>query len=102
MQDRPAHKAAPYNYVFEHQRRRAELLDVAQELGQLKSAEFVSVRHAEYEGGEEAIMAVGGDSGLVSVTAVVGCVRCVVLYLCVIPMSVICTFNDTWGGAKLQ
>ena len=44
------------------------------------------MRHAECEDGEEAIRAVEGDSGLVSVTAVVACVRCVALYLCVIPM----------------
>ena len=36
--------AAPCSYLFEHERRRAELLHVAEELGQLKSAEFASVR----------------------------------------------------------
>ena len=94
---RRARDAAPCNYVFEHQRRRAELLDVAQELGQLKSAESTSVRHAEGEGGDEALTAVEGNSGLVSVTRVVGCVRCVVLYLCVIQMSVIRMYDASDG-----
>ena len=92
-----ARDAAPCNYVFEHQRRREELLDVAQELGQLKSAESTSVRHAKGEGGEEAIMAVEGDFGLVSVTEVVVCVRCVGLDLCVIPMSIIRRYDATDG-----
>ena len=43
---RRARDAAPCNYVFEHQPRRAELLYVVQELGQLKGAEVASVRHA--------------------------------------------------------
>ena len=44
------------------------------------------MRHAEGEGGEEALTAVEGDS---ADWEVVRCVRCVVLYLCVIPMSII-------------
>ena len=64
-------------------------LYVAEELGQLKSAEFASVRHAERECGDEALTAVEGDSGLVSATDVVGCVCCIVLDPCVIPMSII-------------
>ena len=83
---RRARDAAPCNYLFEHERGRAELLYVAEELGQLKSMEFASVRRAEGEGGDGALTAVEGNSGLVSVTAVVACVRCVALYLCVIPM----------------
>ena len=99
---RRARDAAPCNYVFEHQRRRAELLDVAQELGQLKSAESTSVRHAKKEGGEEAIMAVEGDFGLVSVTEIVVCVRCVGLYLCVIPMSIIHIYDATDGRSRSE
>ena len=83
---RQACNVALCNYLFKHERRRAELLDVAEELGQLKGAEFASVRHAEGEGGEEALTAVEGDS---ADWEVVRCVRCVVLYLCVIPMSII-------------
>ena len=87
--DRRAHNAALCNHLVEHERRRAELLYVVEELGHLKSAEFVSVRHAEGEGGDEALTAVEGDSGLVSATDVVGCVCCIVLDPCVIPMSII-------------
>ena len=53
------------------------------------------MRHAEGEAGDETLTAVEGDSGLVSVTEVVGCVRCVVLYLCVIPMRM----HDATGVA---
>ena len=95
VRDRRAHDAALCNYLFERRRRRAEPLYVAEELGQLKSAEFASVRHAEGEAGDETLTAVEGDSGLVSVTEVVGCVRCVVLYLCVIPMRM----HDATGVA---
>ena len=66
-----------------------------EELGQLKSMEFASVRCAEGEGGDEALMAVEDDSGLVSNGGSRICV-------CVIPMSVICTFNAIWGREKLQ
>ena len=90
-----AHHAALCNYLFERKRRRAELLDSAEELRHLKSAEFASVRHAECEDGEEALTTMEGNSGLVSVTEVVGCVRCVVLYLCVIPMRM----HDATGVA---
>ena len=92
-----ARNAAPCNYLFERKRRRAELLDSAEELRHLKSAEFASVRHAECEDGEEALTTMEGNSGLVSVTEVVGCVRCVVLYLCVIPMSIIRMYDATDG-----
>ena len=53
------------------------------------------MRHAECEDGEEALTTMEGNSGLVSVTEVVGCVRCVVLYLCVIPMRM----HDATGVA---
>ena len=92
---RRARNAAPCNYVFEHQRRRAELLYVAEELGHLKSVDFASARRAEGEGGDEALRAVEGDSGLVSVTEIVGYVRWVVLYLCVIPMSITRMYDAT-------
>ena len=92
---RRARDAAQCNYLFEHERRRAEPLYVADELGQLKSAEFASVRHAEGEGGDEALTAVERDSGLVSVTEVVGCIRCVVLYLCVVLFSIISMYDAT-------
>ena len=57
-----ARDAAPCNYVFEHERRSAGLLDVAEELGQLEGAEVASGRRAEGEGGDEALTAVEGDS----------------------------------------
>ena len=47
--DRRAHNAALCNHLVEHERRRLEPLYVAEELGQLKSAEFadcVACAHA--------------------------------------------------------
>ena len=95
MQDRRAHKAALCSHLVEHERRRLEPLYVAQELRHLKSAEFTSAWRAEGEGGDEALMTMEGNSGLVSVTEVVGCVRCVVICLCVIPMSIISMYDAT-------
>ena len=97
VRDRRAHDAALCNYLFERRRRRAEPLYVAEELGLLRSAESASVRHAEGEGGYEALTAVEGDYGLVSVTKVVGCVSCIVLDPCVIPMSIIRMY-DAFDG----
>ena len=89
VRDRRAHDAALCNYLFGRRRRRAEPLYVAEELGLLRSAESASVRHAEGEGGYEALTAVEGDSGLASATVVVGCVCFIVLDACVILMSII-------------
>ena len=63
-----------------------------EELGQLKGAEVASVRRAEGEGGDEALAAEEGETRLVSNR---GWVRCVVLYLCVIPMRM----HDATGVA---
>ena len=82
---------------MEHGRRRAEPLYVAEELGLLRSAESASVRHAEGEGGYEALTAVEGDYGLVSVTEVVGIVFCIVLDLCVLLMSIFCFYDAADG-----
>ena len=97
-----ARDAAPCNYTFEHERRRAELLGVAEELGHLKSAGFASVRHPEGEAGDQVLTPVEGDYGLVSVTEVVVCVRCVGLYLCVIPMSIIHIYDATDGRSRSE
>ena len=49
------------------------------------------MRHTEGEGDDEVLIVVEGDYRLVSVMSkeVVGCVRCIVLDPCVIPVSII-------------
>ena len=101
-QARRARNGALCSHRGEHERKRLEPLSVAEELGQPKSAELLSVRYPEGEGGDEALTAQEGDSGLVSVTGVVGYVRCVVLYLCVIPMSFIRLYDATDGRSRSE